>query len=452
MRRYLRYLLFAWLVVFAPSAMAQVGKWRDMYKVKKKDTLFGIAKKYGITIPELMTANPEMKAEGYALKKGDFIFIPYPGAPATAASAPAGSQAPAGKDGRQGKSVKVGVMLPLHDADGDGRRMVEYYRGFLMGCDSLRQMGISTDIKAWNVSIDTDIAQVLKDPAAATRDIIIGPLYSHQVRGLAEFCKARNIKMVIPFSINGDDVAAYRQIFQVWESPDKLNNSAIETFLRRFPDAHPVFIDCNDKESKKGIFTFGLRNRLANKNIEYSITNITSSEELFAKAFSKSKRNVVILNTARSPELTVALAKIESLQNNRPSLAITLFGYTEWLMYTGNNLEKFFRFDTYIPASFYYNEVDPKTRGLERSYSRWFRQDMQHALPRFAITGYDHAQFFVRGIDKHGKNFTGGEGQSTYRALQSPLKFKQVGTAGMQNEFFHLIHYTKDGNIESIAY
>lgn len=433
----------------AAGAWAQTGKWREMYKVKKKDTLFGIAKNYGITIPELMEANPEMKVEGYALKKGDYIFIPFakPAAAQTVAANPT-SQPVA----TQMKTVRVGVMLPLHQVDGDGRRMVEYYRGFLMACDSLRQAGISTDVHAWNVSIDADISQTTRDPAAAQCDIIFGPLYTHQVRPLAEFCKARDIRLVIPFSISGDDVARYRQIFQVWESPDKLNNSAIEAFLKRFPDAHPVFVDCNDTTSRKGVFTFALRNRLANKNVAYSITNLNSSEALFAKAFSKTQPNVVILNSGRSPQLSVAMAKLESLKNAQPALRISLFGYTEWLMYTENNLERFFRFDTYIPTSFYYNALDARTRQLEQSYRRWFHADMQYALPRFAVTGYDHAQFFVRGLASLGKAFRGTRGQSSYLPLQSPLLFKQVSTAGMQNEYFQLIHYTPSGRIESVAY
>ena len=47
--------------------------------------------------------------------------------------------------------IKVGVMLPLHDINGDGKRMVEYYRGLLMACDSLKAEGITTDVYAWNV-------------------------------------------------------------------------------------------------------------------------------------------------------------------------------------------------------------------------------------------------------------------------------------------------------------
>lgn len=39
---------------------AQTIKWQELYKVKKKDTIYGIAKKYNITIDELISANPAM--------------------------------------------------------------------------------------------------------------------------------------------------------------------------------------------------------------------------------------------------------------------------------------------------------------------------------------------------------------------------------------------------------
>ncbi len=448
MRRLLRYLLLLTLVCFAADTLAQTIRWRDMYKVKKKDTVFGIAKKYDISIAELTEANPEMTQEGYQLKKGDFIFIPF--ARANADNAVKATSIT--KSVADVKSVCVGIMLPLHDVDGDGRRMVEYYRGFLLGCEELKQTGMNIDIHTWNVNIDANIADILKDPAAGQCNIIFGPLYSHQVRGLAEFCKARDIKLVIPFSIDGDDVARFGQIFQVWESPDKLNNSTIDAFQKRFSDSQPVFIDCNDKESKKGVFTFALRNRLANTNIPYTITNLNTSEEMFAKSFSRIKRNVVVLNSGTSPSLTVAIAKLNSLKNSDPSIKISLFGYTEWLMFADDKLEDFFRLDTYVPSNFYFNAIDSKTRSLEQSYARWFNEPMQYALPRFGITGYDHAQFFLHGYDKHGKKFRGTKGQSTYVPLQNPLQFKQVSTAGMQNEFFHLIHYSSQGNIESIAY
>ncbi len=77
MRQKMRYFLLFVGLLLSVSIGAQTVKWRDIYTVKKKDTIFGIANKYGLSLPELMDANPEMKREGYMLQKGATLFIPY---------------------------------------------------------------------------------------------------------------------------------------------------------------------------------------------------------------------------------------------------------------------------------------------------------------------------------------------------------------------------------------
>lgn len=454
MKMTLRYALVVFASLFCFQCFAQTQNWREKYQVKKKDTLYGIAKKYSISVDALIEANPKMKVDGFELKKGSYVCIPYAASGTLGQTSATPVRTPMQTASRQfsGKTVRVGVMLPLHDVDGDGRRMTEFYRGMLMACDSLRAEGMNIDIHAWNVNIDADITNFIKQPGAAKCDIIFGPLYSKQVHALAEFCKARDIQMVIPFSITGDDVSMYRQIFQVYQTNDRQTNNSIETFLKLFPNCHPVFIDCNDKTSNKGNFTFGLRTRLESHNIGYGITNIGSSDDVFAKQFSPSRENIVILNTGRSPELTLALNKLAILKANNPTLKIKLFGYTEWMMYLGIDEAKFHEFDTYIPSTFYYNPASPRTQSLTRSYRQWFKTDMQNALPRFALTGYDYTQFFLRGFANYGKAFRGVRNQNTWKAVQAPLRFKQVGAAGMQNDFFQLVHFMPNGNVEAISY
>ena len=454
MKMFLRYALVVFASLFCFQSFAQTQNWREKYQVKKKDTLYGIAKKYNISVDALIEANPEMKVDGFELKKGSYVCIPYAasGTSGQTSATPVRTLIQTASRQFSGKTVRVGVMLPLHDVDGDGRRMTEFYRGMLMACDSLRAEGMNIDIHAWNVNIDAEITNFIKQPGAAKCDIIFGPLYSKQVHALAEFCKARDIQMVIPFSITGDDVSMYKQIFQVYQTNDRQTNNSIETFLKLFPNCHPVFIDCNDKTSTKGNFTFGLRTRLESHNIGYGITNIGSSDDLFAKQFSQNSQNIVILNTGRSPELTLALNKLAILKANNPTLKIKLFGYTEWMMYLGIDEAKFHEFDTYIPSTFYYNPASPRTQSLTRSYRQWFKTDMQNALPRFALTGYDYAQFFLRGFAKYGKAFRGVKNQNSWKAVQAPLRFKQVGSAGMQNDFFQLVHFMPNGNVEAISY
>ena len=449
MKRLLRYFLVL-LVLFCTceSLLAQTkSNIREMHKVKKKETIFGIARDNGLTIQELIQANPEMNTPGYELKKGTFIVIPYPKTQVE----PAAKVAPSAPIEKK-SSIRLGVMLPLHNENGDGKRMVEYYRGVLMAVDSLKQSGLSIDVFAWNVAEDANINQFLNDKNASTCDIIIGPLYSKQVAPLASFAAKHDIKVLIPFSINAPELFTNSNLFQVYQSPTDINEATIDKFLKRFDGYNTVIIDCNDTTSKKGIFTMGLRRRMDTLGREYNITNLKSSEPYFAKAFSKSKPNVVILNTGRSPELNLAFAKLNNFSVNNPGVDISMFGYTEWMMYTKYDIDNYYKYNVYIPATFYLNPLSSATERITTKY-RWnFHSDMMQALPRFAVTGFDHAMFFLKGFYKQGKKFTGATGTVGYIPVQTPLKFEKIGNGGYRNTSLLFVHYKPTHQIETINY
>ena len=172
----------------------------------------------------------------------------------------------------------------------------------------------------------------------------------------------------------------------------------------------------------------------------------------FAKAFAPSVRNVVVLNTGRSPQLTAVLNKLDELDAKYPGAVVSLFGYTEWLMYAKYNLDRFYKYDTYIPSTFYYNANSAKTIDLESKYNTWFHQPMQIAMPRFAVTGYDQAMFFIQGVNKYGKNFTGQMTQVNYTPVQTPLHFVKTSKGGYRNQILQLIHYTFNRQIEAVTY
>ena len=458
MRRYFKLILCFLALMVATAVAGQTIKWQELYKVKKKDTIYGIAKKFNITIDELIRANPAMQKADYSLQKGDQLLIPYPAAKPAATTTPATAatntqaQSTATHQRAADGTVRIGVMLPLHNVDGDGQRMVEYYRGVLMACDSLRSQGIATHVYAWNVPIDANVQQTINDDNARQCDIIFGPLYTKQVKPIGDFCRKNGIRLVIPFSINGGDVETNDHIFQVYQSRVLTAELSVNAFMDRFKDAHPVFVDCNDTTSDKGVFTAALRRRLEAEGIAYNITNLKSSEPMFAKAFSAKKRNVVILNTGRSPQLNSTLAKLNTLRASYPNIQIAMYGYNEWLMYKRVYQDYYYKYEAYIPTAYVYNESAPATASLERHYRQWFKSDMRLALPRFALTGYDQAQFFIRGINKYGKQFNGTPQQNTYKPLQTPLKFKRVTNGGMQNNCFVLLHYKPTRTIETITY
>ena len=352
----------------------------------------------------------------------------------------------------QKRTVSMGVMLPLHDENGDGRRMVEYYRGLLMACDSLRQLGYSVDVHAWNTPDNGDMSAVLSDKAAQKCDFIVGPLYSKQMAALSAFVSRHDIRLVIPFSINAPELTTNRNIFQVYQSPTTQNEAVADQFMRQFSGYYPIIIDCNDSTSTKGPFTATLRRRLEAQGTKYAITNLKSLEANFAKVFSKSKPNVVVLNTGRSQELNVAFAKLNGLTTQQPGLKIVMFGYTDWMMYTKFQLDNFYKYNVYIPAPFHYNPLTSKTIRLQQKY-RWnFHQDMMDRQPRFAITGFDHGMFFLQGFLRYGKDFTGAKGVLDYDPVQTPLWFERLGNGGLRNRSLLFVHYLPEQRVETIAF
>ena len=243
MRHFFRYSLVLAFFFVCASANAQMNKWREMHKVAKGETIYGISREYGITEEQLRAANPDMNQPGYKLKKGDFIFIPYASeAEAIAAADKVVTRGDEKSDVRK-RAIRMGVMLPLHNVDGDGKRMVEYYRGLLLACDQMKREGISVDVYAWNVDINADIRMTLLNKGADKCDIIFGPLYTKQVKALADFASIYGIKIVIPFSIESDAVNSNPNVFQVYQNPAFFNQEVVAQFVSRFCSAHPVFVD-----------------------------------------------------------------------------------------------------------------------------------------------------------------------------------------------------------------
>lgn len=457
MKRLFRY--FFLLTVFsfvAEGAMSQVPKFKELHKVKRKETIFGIARDNGLTIDELIEANPEMKTPGYELRKGDYIKIPFPPAHPEMESVNEQPQMPTKpvvveRDMRQ-REIRVGVMLPLHNDNGDGRRMVEYYRGVLMACDSLRAHGISTDVRAWNLAEHGDVQHVLNDPKAADCDLIIGPLYTKQVKALGDFALRHDIRLLIPFSINSNELFDNANIFQVFQNGNQTNNSYVFRFYQRFKGSHVVIIDCNDSTSTKGSFTTVLRRKLEQEGATYSITNLKSSEAKFRQSFSPAKHNVVVLNTSRSQELNVAFAKLNGLKMTSADLQISMFGYPEWLMYIRQHLDNFYKFDTYIPSTYYMSPLSHRAEHFKKKY-RWnFHQDMQPYHQHYAVTGFDQAYFMIKGLHMYGTHFTGASGMVGYTPLQTPLHFERIGNGGLQNRAILFVHYTPQNKIETINF
>ena len=457
MIHFVRNIIITLLLALPLSALAQSSnQWRDIHKVKRHETVFGIARNYDITIDELLDANPEMREKGYELKKGDQIFIPYsknskPAVQSKTENTKQKEVAPAGPS-----VVRVGVMLPFLDHSSEGTRMVEYYRGVRAALDTLSEEGIKTEVNLWNINKDSVLTKVLAhNPSIAKQNIILGPLYTSQVHTLAEFCRKNNVALVMPFSIDADDATTNPNVFQIYQSDSQLAGRSIGAFIERFAKTHrPIFVNTNTPQDGKYAFTKALRETLQSRGIKEELTDINTPLREFAKHFSQTQPNVIILNSAAYKPLERLFEKLDSLKKIDPSLIISTYGYNEWFIYQPNLEKDYFKYNVHIPTTYYFSRTSDRVEDFERDYKNRYGQGMNpDCLPRMALLGYDHTMYFVRGMSKYGRSYVGNEKQNTgFKPLQSRLEFKRLGKGGYQNTNFQIIRFKTDGTMDSLTY
>ncbi len=430
------------LLAVATAAEAQTAR---THKVKKNETIYGIAHANGITEAELRRANPGMERADYVLKKGTVITIPAPQSVAT----PVVGGAPTADDVRQ-RSIRMGVLLPLNSS-AEGQRMVEYYRGMLMACDSLRRAGLSVDVYAWDATENADLTATLNRPEAAQCDIIFGPRFSSQLQQVSAFCQQHGVMLVVPFTV-APQVAANSHVFQVCQDPTQSMATTARRFIEWFRGYNPIIIDCSDPHSTKGPFTSALRQQFDGLGTRYVLTSLATPDAAFSSAFSQQKQNVVVLNSARAEDLRVAFVKLKNLMSLQPALRITIFGYPEWMELAESEQANFHKFDMYIPAPYFTNTGTAQYVQLTSKYVTHFNQAMQNTMPRYALTGFDHAMFFLCGLHTYGASFNGAAGLLNNQPVQTPLKFEHIEGGGYQNTSFMFIHYKTDNQIETLNY
>ena len=431
---------------------------REMHKIKRKETVYSISRMYGITEEELIAANPEIK--GKKLKKGKFLCIPYtknkkdqvtPKPEATVAPTDTELFDKNKKESRKFSTIKAAVVLPFN-VDGTGNpdeqlRMVEYYEGFLMAVDSLKEKGVSIDLYTYDSGKTTaSVSQVLNKPEMKSMDIIFGPAHAEQVKPMADFAKKNNVRLVVPFTSKGDDVFDNPSVYQINTPQSYLYSEVYEHYLRKFPNANVIFLDAETGHNDKDDFIKGLKEELKNKQITFKeLKGESINPEGMKLAVDSLRENVIIPTSGKNVALIKILPQMIVTAREHPNYDMKLFGYPEWQTYTHDHLSSFFELDTYFYSSFYTNNLFPAAIQFTQSYRRWFSKDMANTYPRYGMLGFDTAFFFLQGLHKYGSNFEDNMNNMMVTPIQTGFKFDRVNNwGGFINRKVFFVHFTKN--------
>lgn len=439
------------------AAQTSSGKktdWRDMHKVERKETIFSISRQYGISEEELIAANPELKKG--KLKRGSFLFIPYPAskqpvkeAEKTPARIPSNEElfAQNKQSFKKIQNIKAAVLLPFTEGKNrdEQMRMVEYYEGFLMAVDSLKRQGVSVNLYTYDTKGKSDVTQsILAKEEMKNMVIIFGPAHAANVKTLAEFAEKNQTRVVVPFSPEVEQVFKNPYIYQVNTPQSYLYSEVYEHFLRKFSKANIVFLDAGTGQNEKAEFIKGMKNELKTNQVAYK--HISNSDTLkILAAIDSTRENIFIPTSGKDLSLTRLIPQLTQIRRSYPNVDLHLFGYPEWQTYTQDYLASFYELDTYFYSSFYTNNLFPAAVRFTQEYRRWYSKDMANIFPKYGMLGFDTGYFFLKGLAQEGSQLENNLNRVQVTPIQTGFKFERVNNwGGFINRKVFFVHLTKD--------
>jgi LysM repeat protein len=363
------------------------------------ETLYSISKRFMVPVEELQKLN---NLKSSKIKPGETIKIPVKKEKVEVVKV---RQVETQVEVRKVDSTllfpkrskyKIAILLPFYldktdkSTENISNLATEFYMGAKLAIDSLEKLGLVADVYVYDAKNDTNaVKAILKKPELMGVDLLFGPLFPESVDVASRWCKANNIRMVCPTSVNPSVLKNNPFVYNAVPSDATLMKGLAEYTLKNNPQHQIILIkSSNDKdlimyESFRNTFMSAPVSGARPKLIEATLEN-------YASFLKKGVNTVLVFPTN---EKLMAVKFMNSFNDNATKLLpenISIYGTKEWMNF--DEVKPHFR-DKY---NFHFanpNDLNYKyqvTENLHRKYRSNYNADMS----KMAVQGFDVVYFF----------------------------------------------------------
>ncbi|MEZ5172800.1 MAG: LysM peptidoglycan-binding domain-containing protein [Bacteroidia bacterium] len=316
------------------------------HTVKKKETIYGIAKMYGVEIDDIYALNPQAN-QGISPGMELTIYPKPSSAPPTSKEITARDTTPADSvnlskrkpvkcddldDIKKKRPIHLSLLLPFYlppedELNPKSRIGLDFFAGARIATDSLRKAGYSVDIHVFDTQNDSaTVNRVLNNSAFASSDLIIGPLYSQAFVMVAEKARELGIPAVTPFSQSDALIEGYPNVIKVTPSSEQQMKEYAPALAQQFAVAKFILIQTDLSKDKSLCNQFkqawaGINN--APELNEISFADFRTNQGILDAV----KQNIVIFPSSDEVKLIELSNRLYKLSD---SYRIRLAGLNEW--------------------------------------------------------------------------------------------------------------------------
>lgn len=358
-------------------------------------------------------------------------------------------QAPAKPNARP-TPVKTGPSIPAKALG-----FLEFYEGFLLAVDSLRNAGLSVNLTVFDTRRDVDnVTSILQSSALRNADLIVGPVYPECLKPVANFARENRIHMVSPLSSNDYLQSSNPYLFQV--------NPSFYSQLREFSSKIDLCSDRNivlmhEADSLSNNLVISFRDMLKQDISKCSNSDSVHYKEVAYQAGSVAvevqskishslvldKENVLLVPSENEAFVADLLGHLYTLSNYH-GYKIKVYGLPRWQKFKNVQLEYYYNQQLHLFTPFF---VDYNSDGVKRFIGE-YRHTYRSEPSQYAFQGYDVGFYFLSAMMRYGIDFKFCLPDFKVDLLQAKYRFVQDNSlSGFENRSVFMIRYTRDFDI-----
>lgn len=425
------------------------------HTITPKETLFSLARRYGISIDDLIQSNPGLSPETFSI--GKVVLIPKNKVSQSAIDSFNTENNPNDIVFPQGKrSVQAALFLPFHantvnKNDIHQRRYTEFYEGLLLAVDSLKRTDYNINLFVYD-SYNKTSKDLLSQPGVDNADLLIAVPTGNQLKDFSMYAEQSHKTLVLPFTSKNEEIDNNPFLVQINTPQAYLYDEVVKEFVRKFSNKQIVFLEETGKAGAKRDFCNELKQALKARQIPFAVQTYQSTDiELAGFVVDEKKEYIFIPERSASEDLKIVLPLLQAMKKMNPMMNTTLFGYPEWQTMVNDYIEAFYELNTYIYSSFYADNNSPALNRFYNRYKLWFHKDILNLYPKFGALGFDTGLFFLRDYAKFGEKAINEIQRKQFDGIHHGFYFQPINSkGGLINENIYLIHYSPDFYITKI--
>ncbi len=437
-----------------------------IHSIRRKETLYSIAKKYEISVKDIKEANPTIMFSN--IRKGTKLRIPTPAYLAKKKIEEEKLSIPEISDenivqwdsigvdcneynyeiGRE--QIKVAVLLPFNIEEtkkaniitrivddkevettrkepvlaSKSKSFVEFYEGVLMAVDSMKKQGINIHLYTYDTAPDTNkVIEILNKPELKTMDFIIGPAYTSNLSLVSSFSYKYGIKMIYPLSNINSELNQNPYMFQVNSPESLLQDKYAEYIVSKHVNSRIIILKSKESDPEEEHLCELIKNKLYLKYLpngilpDFKETTFSEQDVQGIEALmNKDKQNVVVVPSTKEADVSKIITTLHGVAESSIS-DIKLIGLGSWLRFQTINAEDIYDMNTEIITSYAIDYELKSTKDFILKFRQWYqtepfavspyfiRPDRYSRFSKYGIWGFDIMYYFLNARVRYGKKF-----------------------------------------------